>query len=155
MKLYKAIGSFLKYGTLISITGLILTVLLQVFSRYFLPNSPSWTEEAARLFFVFSISFASGLALKNNSYVHLDMFYNLLSQRLKSILNLAIPSISFLLFAIMAIYSVELIVLGMAEKSPGLKIKMSFFFISMLIMNTSICFYAWHMITKSYKQLKK
>ncbi len=155
MKLYKPVGQFLKYGTLISIVGLISTVLLQIFARFFLANSPSWTEEASRLFFIFSISFASGLALKDNSYVHLDMFYNLLSQRMKNLLDLVMPVITILLFAIMAIYSVELIILGIAEKSSGLKINMSFIFISMLIMNVSICYYAWSKIIKSFKHLKK
>ena len=77
MSIYKGIGKILKIGTLVSTIGLIGTVSLQIFARFFLASDPSWTEEASRLFFIYAVSFASGIALKNNSYVGLDLFYNM------------------------------------------------------------------------------
>ncbi len=37
----KNIARFLKYGTLLSTYGLIATVLLQIFARFFLQNAPA------------------------------------------------------------------------------------------------------------------
>lgn len=152
--LYKTIGRLLKLGTLLSTWGLMATVLLQIFCRFSPFDTPSWTEEASRLFFIYAMSFAAGLAMKNEFYVHLDMFYNRFSTRLKKLLNLAIPVISLFLFVIMAFYSVQFIVLGIPEKSPSMGFNMGVAFFSMFIMAASISYYLWRKIRKTYKSEK-
>ena len=154
MRMYKTVGRFLKIGTLLSTTGLIVTVSLQIFARFFLPYAPSWTEEASRLFFIYAISFAAGLALKTHYYVHLDMFYNSFPSKVKKAVDLMVPVITFLLFAIMIVFTVELIVLGLPEKSPSLGFPMAFAFFSMFIMSASICFYAWGHIQRQLENRK-
>ncbi len=154
MRLYKTVGRFLKIGTLLSTTGLIATVSLQIFARFFLANAPSWTEEASRIFFIYAVSFAAGLALKTNYYVHLDMFYNSFPPKMKRILNLIIPMVTFLLFALMDIYAVQLVMIGLPERSPSLGVPMAFAFFSMFIMATAICFYAWEKIKRELKNHK-
>ena len=110
MNMEKSISRFLKYGTLLSTYGLIGSVLLQIFARFFLTNIPPWTEEASRLFFIYATSFAAGLALKNKYYVHLDVFYNQLSSRVKDILLIVIPFLIFLLFMVITVFSVRFII---------------------------------------------
>ena len=75
MKWLKIIGWVLKYGTFVSSFGFIITVSIQVFSRYILENVPVWTEEASRILFIYSIAFASGLAYKGNYFVKLDLYH--------------------------------------------------------------------------------
>ena len=74
MNWLKTIGWTLKYGTFVSSFGFIVTVSIQVFSRYFLENVPAWTEEASRILFIYAIAFASGLAFKGNYFVKLNIF---------------------------------------------------------------------------------
>ena len=149
--LNKAVGRILKIGTLLSTWGLILTVLLQIICRFTPFNTPPWTEEASRIFFIYAMSFAAGLAMKNEFYVHLDMFYNRFPERLKKVLNLAIPIVTLLLFLVMAIYSIKFILLGIPEKSPSMGFNMGMAFFSMLIMSTSISYYLWKKIIKTLK----
>ncbi|WP_157943681.1 MULTISPECIES: TRAP transporter small permease [Arenibacter] len=149
--LNKIIGRLLKYGTLISTWGLLSTVLLQIFCRFSPFNTPSWTEEASRIFFIYAMSFAAGLAMKNEFYVHLDMFYNRFPERIKKILNLAIPLITLFLFVVMAVYSIKFILLGIPEKSPSMGFNMGVAFFSMFIMSSSISFYLWRKIQKIIK----
>jgi len=49
---------FLKYGTLLTSTGFVFTVSLQIFARFFLSDVPPWTEEASRILFIYAIEFA-------------------------------------------------------------------------------------------------
>lgn len=147
----KTISRFLKYGTLLSTYGLIGSVLLQIFARFFLENTPSWTEEASRLFFIYAISFASGLALKNNYYVHLDLFFDKLSAKAKSNLTIAVQLLTLILFVVISIFSIQLIQLGHDETSPSMGIKMSFAFFSMLLLAGSISYYAFLEIKKAIK----
>ena len=150
--LSKTIGRVLKIGTLLSTCGLLFTVLLQIICRFTPINTPPWTEEASRLFFIYAMSFAAGLAMKNDFYVHLDMFYNRLPEKIKKILGLAIPLISLVLFLIMGIYAIEFVILGIPEKSPSMGFNMGIAFFSIFIMASSICYY---LILKIKKNIKK
>ena len=142
MKLHIAIGRFLKIGTLLCTLGFLCAVLLQIFARFFLENAPSWTEEASRLFFIYAISFAAGLALRSNYFVALDTFYNKFKTKFKRLLNLLIPICTFLLFMIILIYAIPLILLGMDEKSPSMEFPMAVAFFSIAIMAIGVCYYA-------------
>jgi|TARA_B110000037_G_scaffold134244_1_gene152192 TRAP-type C4-dicarboxylate transport system permease small subunit len=155
MSIYRRIGKILKMGTLVSTLGLIATVSLQIFARFFLASAPSWTEEASRLFFIYAISFASGIALKNNSYVGLDMFYNMFSARIRKVLDLLIPTLIFALFGVVMVYAIQFVFIGNTERSPSMGIRMSLAFSSIFIMSITICFYASIKIKSAVKNLKK
>ena len=149
--LNKTIGRLLKMGTLLSTYGLLLTVLLQIICRFTPMNTPSWTEEASRLFFIYAMSFAAGLAMKNEFYVHLDMFYERFPERIKKTLHLAVPSISLILFVVMAVYAIKFVILGIPEKSPSMGFNMGIAFFSIFIMSTSISYYLLKKIMKIIK----
>lgn len=153
--LRKSVGRILKIGALLSTWGLILTVLLQIICRFTPIATPSWTEEASRIFFIYAMSFAAGLAMKNEFYVHLDMFYNRLPLRVQKFLIHAIPIITFLLFAIMAMYSIQFVIQGIPEKSPSMGFNMGVAFFSMFIMSSSICYYLWIKIRRNIKNTKR
>lgn len=149
----KAIGKILKVGTLISTWGLIAMVLLQIICRFSWFETPSWTEEASRILFIYAISFASGLALKSsNYYVALDAFYNRFNPKFKAFLDKSIPILIFLLFAVFAFYSIQFISLGMIEKSPSMGFNMGVSFCSMFIIGVTLCYYAWHKIVQAFKR---
>ncbi|NNE76930.1 MAG: TRAP transporter small permease [Pricia sp.] len=150
--LHKAIGRLLKLGALLSTWGLILSVLVQITCRFTPIATPAWTEEASRILFIYAMAFAAGLAMKNDYYVHLDMFYNRFPLKLQQFLSKAIPIITFLLFAVMAIYAIEFVLLGIPEKSPSMGFNMGVAFFSMFIMSASICYYLGIKIRKSYKR---
>ncbi len=148
----KGIGKILKIGTLVSTWGLIGMVLLQIICRFSWFDTPSWTEEASRILFIYAIAFASGLALKTNYYVHLDMFYNSFPSGVRLFLDKSIPVVIFLLFASFSFYSIKFILLGVAEKSPSMGFNMGVSFCSMFIIGISICYYAWHQIVRVFKK---
>lgn len=155
MKPNKNIGRILKIGTLCATVGFIFTVILQIYARFFLEDAPSWTEEASRLFFIYAIAFAAGLALKNKYYVHLDMFFNRFSNSIRKRIELIIPVVTFLLFAIIMVFSIQLIILGLPEKSPSMGFTMGFAFISVFIMSVAICYYSFFQILKTFKSNNK
>ena len=139
----KAINRFLKYGTLISTYCLIGSVLVQIFARFFLANTPAWTEEASRLFFIYATAFAAGLALKDKAYVALDLFFEKLSPSAQKKLLIGIHVLTFILFGLMAIYTIPFIQLGLPESSPSMKISMSIAFVSMFILSSSVSYFAF------------
>lgn len=133
---------FLKIGTLFTTIALMVSVLIQIYARFFMENTPAWTEEASRILFIYAISFASGLAYKQNYFVFLDLISGRISSESEVILKNIVNVIVFLLFLVMTVYSVTYIKLGLAESSPSLGINMSVSFLSMLLMSASICFFS-------------
>lgn len=143
---------FLKYGTLISSYGLITCVLLQIFARFLLPKAPPWTEEAARLFFIYAMAFAAGLAIKSKEYVALDLFSEKLTPTLQKKLLMLVQGLTLLLFGIMTIYALDFVRLGISEFSPSMNISMAFAFFSMFLMGASVSFFAFIELRKLNKR---
>jgi TRAP-type C4-dicarboxylate transport system permease small subunit len=141
-KTVKYFSYILKIGTMVSTTALILSVLVQIYSRFFMDNAPPWTEEASRLFFIYAISFASGLAYKQNYYVSLDLISAKVSSRNNVFLLKVVHGLVFILFLIIAVFSISYVKLGFAEKSPSLGMNMSISFASIFLMAFSICFFS-------------
>lgn len=148
----KIIPKILKFGTLFSTLGFVACVFIQIYTRFFLESTPSWTEEASRLFFIYAMSFSAGLALKENYYVQLDFFYDKLNDKQKKIINILSSFSIFILFIIIAIFDLQYVGLGLVEKSPSMGISMSIAFVSIFIMSISICVYALFDLIKSLKQ---
>ena len=140
--LLKFIGSALKWGALVSTLGFVACILVQIFARLLLPTAPSWTEEAARLFFVIATGFSAGLALRSGEYVNFDYFYQRLNAAWQRRIALLIDLLTVVLFAVFTVCAVRFTVMGWAEASPSLKFPMAIPFAGMLILGLSILIYA-------------
>ncbi|MEL6190958.1 MAG: TRAP transporter small permease subunit [Bacteroidota bacterium] len=139
----KYIINGLRVGTLIFTILLVGSVLLQIVARFLFPSTPPWTEEASRLFFIYAIAFASGLAFLENEYVSLDILFNRLSEKGKTRLTILIQGLTTILFGVVAVYSVPFIQLGLLENSPSMGIKMALPFASMLLLASTIAVFSF------------
>ncbi len=148
----KFIQKILAWGTLVSTSGFILCTLVQIVARFLLPSSPSWTEEASRIFFIYAISFSAGFALKDRQYVFLDILFSRLNIKQQRWLNILIGAATLILFMILGLFSLPLIQMGMTERSPSLGIPMAYAFLSLLVMALSVSLYAWAELLAEIKQ---
>lgn len=112
-----------RVGTVVSwfTTLLVLTVCLDVFTRYFLRRSSVAVQELEWHFFAVIFLLASAWALKHNKHVRVDVLYMNFKPRSQALVNL-IGSLLFLLpFAVIAIWSSQNFVLNsfrIGEVSP-------------------------------------
>ena len=95
IKIYKDIFSYIG---VIGLTGFILSVLVQVVARTFLPVAPNWTEEAARFLFIFMVATAGNAAVLNDEYVGVEMLQEMFSKKVQKIFKLVI-------FVVMLVFS--------------------------------------------------
>ncbi|TYA71633.1 TRAP transporter small permease [Seonamhaeicola marinus] len=155
MTIKKGIGKFLKYGTLVSSFCFIAVTMAQVYARFFMESAPSWTEEAARFFFIYAMSFAAGLAMKGNYYVKFDVVYNKLNNKQKQILDALVSFFTILLFLILTCYAISFVNVGITERSPSVGFSMSIAFGSIVVMGLFISIYAIWDVIKAFKKLKQ
>lgn len=150
----KFIAKILKFGTLFSTLGFIVSTLIQVYARFFMESAPPWTEEAARVFFIHAVSFAAGLAMRGNYYVNFDLLYHYLGPKGKKYLDISTQLGVFLLFAVCAFYGSIFTLNGAAENSPSMGIPMAVPFISTVILGCSICLYTSIEFLKTIRRKK-
>ncbi len=132
----------LKWGTLLMTGSFIACILVQIYARLFLTTAPSWTEEAARLFFVLAIAFAAGPALKRDYYVYFDFVYDRLSLVWQRRVTVAIDALTVLLFLLFLYHALSFTAMGLVERSPSLQFPMAIAFGSMVILAASVLLYA-------------
>tara|TARA_Y200000002_G_C22293929_1_gene501647 strand:- start:17 stop:484 length:468 start_codon:yes stop_codon:yes gene_type:complete len=145
------LSKFLKYGTLLTSLGFVMTVSLQIFARFFLSDVPPWTEEASRILFIYAIAFSSGLAYRGNYFVFLEAFYASFSDILKKKIDLISPILSLVLFGFCGFYSLSMLEMGLNEYSPTLHILMITPFLSIFILSLSISYYSLMAFLKKIK----
>lgn len=143
MKKKDYIASILGFGTFFSFTALVVTVLLQVVTRFALPQySFIWTEEAARFFFIYSVAFAAPLAMKKREYVNVDLVLNVLPKNARKVFDIIIDLFSVALFIMVFFQAIKFAKLGIGQTSPAMRIPMYIGFSSIIFLTTFVSYYA-------------
>src|SRR5690554_4613005 len=127
-----------KLGTLISLISMIAVVSIQVFARFFLEAAPHWTEEAARIFFIYTVAFGTGLGINDNSFIRLDLIEQYLPIGMSYWLDFIINIFNIVFAVFMITGSFYFIRMGLDERSPALEISMAFIFFSTAIIGFAI-----------------
>lgn len=125
-------------GTFISLAGMIMVVGIQVFFRFFMEATPHWTEEAARMLFIYSVAFGTGTGITNGDFIRLNLIGKYLSPGAERYLQLITDIVITGFSVIIIFYSFEFVALGMDEKSPALQIPMGLVFFSMVMIGLAI-----------------
>lgn len=145
------LNSVLKILLLLSIFGLIVVVLIQIFGRLLLPAAPGWTEEAARLCFVYLVSLGSGLAIKEKAYVNVELWLHRMSSQVQRFVQIVLHLFVLVLMLLMTLHSLPFVRIGLMQTSPSLQIPMAISYFSMLLMPILIFFYTFVVIIQMIK----
>ncbi|GED23388.1 TRAP transporter small permease [Halomonas halmophila] len=114
----------------LALLGIAAVVLLQVVARVALPFVPAWTEELSRYLFIYLVALSSGLVLRRNRHVNVELFQHLLSRR-GQLLYRALCCLAVGLFAAwMVPYAMQYAQVGAFQTSPTLKVPMNYIFFS-------------------------
>ena len=129
-------------GMVLALVGMVLAVTLQAFARLFLASAPAWTEEAARMCFLYAVAFGAGLAVREGAFIKVDVIQRLLPQRWARLLEGVIWLVVTLLMGLVAIRSLGFVTLGMDQTSPCLRIPMACIYTAVPVMCSMISLYA-------------
>ncbi len=152
-RIAKLIDRLLEGGTLVSFIALIAVVFLQVFARFALPKVPHWTEEASRIFFIYTVCFAGGLAVRDKAYVNVDLIINRFPTRFRAFMQLLLDGLIAGFMAVVLYYSFPFIEIGTIQKSPALRITMSYLFASMTLLSGTVILYTLYDMARDVRIL--
>lgn len=128
-------NEIMSYLGVVCLAGFIISVMVQVISRTFLPTTPSWTEEAARYLFIYMVAFGCSVAIRKREFVGVDLLTSLLPVKLQQILSTLIHILLLAFCAFILIKSV----LGFAliqyrMVSTAMQIPMQYVYFSMILL---------------------
>ncbi|MFB4165363.1 TRAP transporter small permease [Alteribacillus sp. JSM 102045] len=106
---------------------MVVVITLQVFMRYVLGNSLSWSEELARYCFIWLVYIGISYGVKKQRHIKVDVLLVLLKEKGKLVLGI-VANLFFLAFAGFVIifgYGVVEQLAGFGQTSPSLKIPMA------------------------------
>ena len=117
-------------ATLIKIVGivLILTVLIQIFSRLQMTSPFSWTEELSRFSFIWFCFLGSSYTLRKKLHLGIDYYYNKFSRPIRIWIDRAIYGLILLFGLLLFIYGIKMMGIALYQKSPILRIDMAYMY---------------------------
>jgi TRAP-type C4-dicarboxylate transport system permease small subunit len=113
--------------------GLVLTVFLQVFSRYVLGSSISWTEELARYFLVYLTFIGSAVAVHERAHLRVDFIVERLPQIAQKVISLLSKVGVLVAAAVLLYYGARFTSMSRGTVSPALNQSIAWVYLAMPI----------------------
>nr|WP_314767709.1 TRAP transporter small permease [uncultured Lachnoanaerobaculum sp.] len=133
--LIKKYNKFMSYLGLICLGGFIISVLIQVISRTFLPKTPSWTEELARYLFIYMVAFGASVAVHKKEFVAVDLIIDFLPKIIRKLIELVISIVLLLFVTFVLLKSVlGFAILEYRMVSTAMQVPMQYIYFSMIIL---------------------
>lgn len=107
----------------ISAAGLVLMTAIvgwQVFGRYILNSSPSWSEQASLTLMIWYVSFAAAAGVREGFHIRITALEDIAPRRVKRAMRLAADLVVALCGVAMAIWGAELVAKTWSHVIPSL-----------------------------------
>ena len=91
------------FGVLFYMT-FVVCVMVQVISRNFLPNAPSWTEELARYSFIYMVAFGCAVAVHRKEFVNVEFLHDFFEVKHLHIVNRVMDLIIQVVLCLFSLY---------------------------------------------------
>ncbi|HVK31068.1 MAG TPA: TRAP transporter small permease [Burkholderiaceae bacterium] len=83
-------------------------VFTQFFTRYFLNDSASWTEEIARYLLIGVVFVGASIGVAKNNHIQVDLLYRYLPQKAGRVMAIAVDAIRIAFYASMSVFTVQM-----------------------------------------------
>jgi TRAP-type C4-dicarboxylate transport system permease small subunit len=119
-------------------------VIVQIFSRNFLPSAPSWTEELARYTFIYMVAFGCGVAILKDEFVCVEFLKDFLEakglHKVNKVIRIACTA-AMLLISVFILTQAEptFVFIKFRMVSTAMQIPMQYIYFSQILLFTFLC----------------
>lgn len=114
-------------------TAIVIAGTLQVFNRYVLNISLSWSEEFQKFAFIWLVFIAIPVAYNRSAHLRVDTFFDLFPTRMQSAMRWFIDGLWVCLGISLVVYTGRLMQVTQYQLSPGLGISMALVYAGMVV----------------------
>jgi len=130
------ISQITKYLIMFIFSSMVVVVILQVFFRYVVQASLSWSEELSRYFFVWIIFLAASICFKKDDHIAIEFFLFRLSPNVQRYIRGIIKCAELGFVVILIYYGFKVVNVVKYQISPAAGISMSVVYLSLPISGT-------------------
>jgi C4-dicarboxylate transporter DctQ subunit len=112
----------------VSAAGFVVLCFLQVFCRYVLNNSLSWSEEASRFLFVFVVFLGGIICVKEQRHTFIDILVNLIPAKPKKYYMVFVYLLMFAFSVLLTISGWGLAVKNIYQVSSAMRIPIGYIY---------------------------
>jgi TRAP-type C4-dicarboxylate transport system permease small subunit len=146
----------INWSNVILLLAMVVSVTLQVITRYFFSAPLQWTEEASRFFMVWMIFLGASLLIKDNESTAVTFILEKFPVRAQQIVNIIIKILMlFLMIALLVLSVTQLPKYSFNEISPALRISMLIPKSCIIFGSILIIFQLAHILMSGIKELKE
>jgi TRAP-type transport system small permease protein len=131
---------------------LVFTVLLQIASRFIMTTPLSWTEELARFVFIWFSLLGSVVAFTKGQHLGIDIIYRKIKITRRKLLDICIYLLIIGFSFIMLKYGWQLVKITGVQRSPIMRICMSYMYISLPITGLLFFIFSFYQIIHLFKE---
>lgn len=129
-KIVEFVDKVVKYLAVAAFSVMTVLIILQVFYRYVLQSSLSFSEELARYLFIWATLLGAAMCVNRRSHVSFDLIMIHLPTELRKYGGLIINLICIFFYAILVIYGIKVVGVTLGQTSPALGVKMGYIYLS-------------------------
>lgn len=134
---------------------MIVACVAQVFFRFVLNNSLSWSEELARYTFIWTTCLGATICFRKGSHATVTLLYDRFKGNAKKIIDTIINLVILSSSTVLTIYGFNVVGKVIGQASPALHISMALPYISIPICGIVLIFYVIEKLINIYKPAKK
>lgn len=138
-KLTAFLEPVIKWLALVLFATMVIAALLQVFTRYVINSSLSWTDELARFTFIWSTMLGAALVHKKRGHIMIDLLVSRFNDKYQALWKIIIDIFSLIILLILTVQGLNLLSIGALQTTPALEIKMSYVMLSVPVAGAYMC----------------
>lgn len=113
---------------------------MQVFNRYVLNRSLSWSEEFQKFTHVWLVYLAIPIGYRRGSHIGMDIIRRLFPIKLQTVLEILTNLLWLLLAGVMVYYTLVVMEVAKRQTSPGMGIRMDYAYLGLVIGGAYLAF---------------
>ncbi|MGO4890552.1 TRAP transporter small permease [Anaerobacillus sp. MEB173] len=130
-------------------------IFWQVFSRYIVGSSTSWSEELARVLMVFIVLLGSAVALRKGQMLSVEVLSELIDDTKKRYLSIVVNAFSIIFYFVLFYYGYLLAEKVSGQTLPGLGISIFWLYVALPAGGFFLIVNAVANILENIKEVKK
>lgn len=150
---HRASEALLKIGA----AGLVLMTAIvgwQVFGRYVLNSSPSWSEQASLTLMIWYVSFAAAAGVREGFHIRITAIEDIAPKRMKRVMRIGADLVVAFCGVAMAIWGAELVAKTWSHVIPSLGIPRGLAYLGLPISGVLIALFALERLLEEAKGRK-